>query len=646
MSIRRQLIILVSTLMMVVFAGTLYISVKNTQTYLSAQLKAHAQDTATSLGLSLIPAIQAGDKAKVDSMMDVIFDRGYYSDMQLEKDGVVWLSKNMDVWTAKVPAWFINSMPLQAPTMHSELSIAWVPSAKLSVTVHTGYAYEELWDVAKQNFFWLLLLALVIYFIIFVGLKRILIPLDQTEKQALAIANREFTIQASLPKTRELQNVVKAMNHMSHKVQENFSEQVELVKKYKDLAYIDALTGKINKRGLIAEIESFICNREEFLNGAFFIAQLSGIDSLNKTKGYEVGDQLIVEVAKYIDKNHMSANSVIAARIAGSAFGVLIKNPYMDEAEEMIVKILEQFSSHHQYEQEAMACQLFVGLTEFNSEKTSVSLFSEADLALRTAQSGGKQKWARYERTLNEVHTVRTASQWRDLIKQALENEALDLFIQPLQFFAEAAISSYEVLVRINESGNLIPAGTFMPMAEHHGLCEAVDRQVCSRLLPILENDKQYTYAINLSIESIQSQAFCEWLLEQLEKLGADAQRCLFEVKESLILHDSRIQERLLELGQHCAGLALENFGARQPDFSYLQKLKFKYIKVAGHYIHHIIDSPENQFYIKTLVQMSHGLDTLIIAEMVESEEMAEMVQKLGMDGAQGYFYGRPTHLL
>ncbi|MCW9025543.1 MAG: EAL domain-containing protein, partial [Gammaproteobacteria bacterium] len=121
---------------------------------------------------------------------------------------------------------------------------------------------------------------------------------------------------------------------------------------------------------------------------------------------------------------------------------------------------------------------------------------------------------------------------------------------------------------------------------------------------------------------------------------------CIFEIKESTILHDQVIQERLQELGQKSAGIALENFGARQPDFSYLQKLKFRYIKVASHYIHNITDNRENQFYIKTLVQMIHGLDTLVLAEMVESEMTEKMIQKLGMDGAQGYFYGKPTSLL
>ncbi|MCW9024708.1 MAG: diguanylate cyclase, partial [Gammaproteobacteria bacterium] len=492
MSIRKQLIILVSTLVMLVFAGTLFISVKNTQGYLNEQLKVHAQDTATSLGLSLIPALRDNDRAKADSLINAIFDRGYYSEIQLLNNEKIWIDKNMDIWTENAPGWFISMMPLEAPSMSSELTVEWVPSAKLNVTVYTGHAYDELWTVAKHNFFWLILLSSSIYLIIFFGLKKILIPLDLTEKQALAIANREFIVQKQLPKTRELQNVVKAMNHMSSKVKENFTEQVDLIKKYKDMAYIDALTGKINKRGLIAEIESFVCNQEEFLNGAFYIVHLSGIDEINKTQGYSAGDKIIEEVAKCIDKSHMSAHSVVSARIAGADFGVLLKNPYKGESEEMICKILEQYSSNYKHSKDR---QIYIGLTEFNSEKNSSSLFSEADLALRAAQSVGTQNWSKYERDVNEKHTVRTASQWREVIKTMIEQDAIELYIQPVHFFSDNQSACFEVLARINESGNLIPAGTFMPMAEHHGLCEDIDKRIIKKLLQQLHVEKHNTYA-------------------------------------------------------------------------------------------------------------------------------------------------------
>jgi len=145
MSLKRQILTLVAIVLGLSYAGTLYISIKSTQDYLNKQLSVHAQDTATSLGLSLAPVIRERDLAQANSMIDVIFDRGYFKRISLDAwQGSFRIERELDVWTAEAPDWFVKMLALDTPVQTSEIFVDWKNRAQLSVSIHPGYAYDEL----------------------------------------------------------------------------------------------------------------------------------------------------------------------------------------------------------------------------------------------------------------------------------------------------------------------------------------------------------------------------------------------------------------------------------------------------------------------------------------------------------------------
>ncbi len=640
MSLKKQIFILFAIVLGLAYTGTLYISVKSTQEYLNNQLAVHAQDTATSLGLSLAPAIRERDLARANSMIDVIFDRGYFNHISLEAwRGSFKVERHLDTWTAESPEWFIKLLALDTPVRSSEILIDWKNRAKISVSVHPGYAYNELWKITRNNILWLLLITVFIGLLVFYGLRRVLQPLLRTEQQALAIAQKMYIFQEELPKTRELRNVVTAMNLMTRKVRENIDAQIQQINRYQQLAYRDPLTGLANRRCYLAEVDNFVQHREEFRNAAVLIVHLSGLLNANEKYGYEYGDEALKTVKNCLHAINSGNGRQLIARIGGSDFGLLLKNPHADEAVSCADKILKEYTVHGDSKYPG---DLYIGITEFEEVKSIRTILSEADQARRQAESFASKKWHVFEKASTSALTTRTAGEWRSLLLDAIDKNNFELHIQPIKYFNKKNTALVEVLLRMNCDGQSVPASVFLSSAQDHDLLPRIDRLVVNRVLELVIENSERLYAVNLSINSLVDDDFIHWLLMTLEHAGERAKSLLFEISETRQLRSEAIQETLKKLANACAGVAIERFASGNQDFGYLMKLTLCYIKVSGRYIRGIENDAEHQFYIKTLLQMAHNLELDVVAESVETENVAELVEKLGFDAMQGYYVGHP----
>ena len=638
MSLKKQISILLATVLCLAYAGTLYISIKSTQEYLNNQLAVHAQDTATSLGLSLAPVIRQQDLAQANSMIDVIFDHGYYKHISLNAwQGKFRVERNLDVWTAKSPGWFIQLLKLDTPLRSSEILVDWKNRAQLSVSIHPGYAYDELWKITRNNILWLSLITAFISLLVFYGLRALLVPLLRTEQQALAIAKKEYIFQDELPHARELRNVVTAMNMMTEKVKVNIETLLEQANSYQQLAYLDALTGLANRRCYLAEVENFINQKDTFGNGAILLIHLSGLRAANEKQGYEYGDAALKTVARSLQSLNMEEGKHLLARISGSDFSVLLKNPHRHEAVDCAEHILKEYAlladSHY-------SGDLSVGIVEFDSAQETRSLLAEADQAQRQAASLPTEKWYRFESARQS--DTRTASEWRILLSEAIEREEFEFHLQTIKYFNGAHPDLFEVLLRVRQENNTVPASVFLTTAQEQTVLDKIDRLVVKRVLEFADENPTILYAVNLNIANLENASFVTWLLECLADAGDKARQLLFEVGESGKLTLDTIQDVLNQLANASAGVAVEHFGGGRQDFGYLMKLKLRYIKISGQYIRYIEDNKEHQFYLTALLKMAHSLELDVIAESVETETVARKLEALGFDAMQGYYIGHP----
>jgi len=244
MSLFRQLLILISFLFFMIFSINFVSGMTHIQEYLEIESRVHAQNTATSLGLSLRPYLAEYDDALINTTMNSIFDRGYYRDITLfNPAGKAWVELTNPNRVEGVPPWFIELLSLETASAESEINAGWMISGTVRVTINPGVAHYKLYQQAKRSAFSSLLMFGVSVVLLFIVLQWILRPLRDMERLAVDISEGRFETIEKLPSTTEIRNVATAMNMMSAKVDAHVAQ----LKKYaEDLAAV--LKSERNKR--------------------------------------------------------------------------------------------------------------------------------------------------------------------------------------------------------------------------------------------------------------------------------------------------------------------------------------------------------------------------------------------------------------
>ena len=652
MTLYRQIILSISLLFVLGFLGTVIISTDNLRTFMSAQLESHAQDTATSLGLSLSPPMQAGDMPVINSMVDAIFDRGDYQEITINTiNGEELLKRTSPTGIDQVPDWFVDAISLKPPTANALVMSGWRQAASVQVTSHPGHAYNELWINTVDTFWLFLVSASVILALALLAVNFMLRPLRQVEIQADAICNHSYPVQKKLPRTRELRQVVMAMNRLSEKVNCFFTEQASLTERLREQAYKDPVTGLGNRRYFNRQIHAQISNHEDSTQGALLMIELHGLVKVNELSGYIVGDQLLQRAGELIDTQLKNIENCFTARISGASFGVVIVGTGKEEAEilaETLCHTLLQLRADGLVDAEDI---VHIGIAMWEQGDTLPDLLSEADIALRAAQSKGQNTWQRYEPPAADQAKTLGSEHWRTFLRQTISECNINLYAQPV-LDIRAGVSGLEhkeILLRIpDRDGGSITAGVFMPMAERLGLTSEIDKLTISKLFSYMESmkDDATVYAVNLSSASLHDPAFIQWLCSSIEASPAYSKRLLVEFPEYGVLRDVQnsrhVIERLDALGCHCG---IDHFGRGFYSFGYLRSLRARYLKVDSSYTRDIDQEEDNQFFMQALTDTAHSIDILVIAQAIESDAERKTVESMNLDGIQGYLTGKPEAL-
>lgn len=652
MTLSKQLVALIVALLLLVFAGTFLISVHNTRDYLEKQLEFHAQDAATSLGLSISPYLAENDIATVTSMTDAIFDRGFYRVIRVEDmQGKPLVDRVLPVQIEGVPEWFIEQLPLTTPVGEAMLMSGWLQSGRVIVKSHPGYAYNQLWQTIVGTLRWFLVSAVIALLVGVLLLRRVLSPLRSVEEQAKAICNREFPILEKLPRTTDMRRIVEAMNRMSGKVRQMLDELERLAAGLRRQAYQHPVTGLANKRFFMDLLAHQVNSSEEFASGALCLVQLKHFKQYNDTHGYKAGDELLQEAARQLEMVARQWQRSQIAHLTGADFAVLVQECSEQEAVELAEQLAAALADLYGTGKLDDPDVGHVGVGYFDGSQTAATLLSEADMALRMAQTKGANGW--HLTCSNELgqSQARGALEWREFIGEALERDKIKLQFQPVVTCANKILMHREVLVRIPEKldspdqGTLLSAGLFMPQAESLGMTADIDKSVISQVLQLLADpaDVSTQYAINISLPSIRLDRFMRWMKEQLEAHRHLAPRLIFELPEYGVVANVEQATAFLELvTSFGAKFSIDHFGRSFGSLAYLRSMKVNYLKIDGSFMRSIEQNSDNQFFVQALAEIAHGLEIEVIAEAIEEESAWALLPSLHVDGAQGYFIGRP----
>lgn len=627
MTLSRILAIAVSLLMAVVFIGTLLINVGSTRDYLTEQLASHAEDAATSLGLSISATDVSRNVPAIESMVDAIFDRGYYREISVRRiDGQAILERRLRVDGVDAPRWFVDAIPLETPVGESVVMDGWRQVATIRVRSHPGYAYARLWASARDLGVWFAGAWLAAVALLLLVLRLLLAPLRAVEGQALAIGDRRFAVLEVVPRTRELRRVVSAMNAMSVKVKRMFAEHADMIERVREEAHRDPVSGFPNRRYFLERLEHLLATPDELGAGMLFLIHLDGIQACNEARGRDAGDRLVGEAARRLEAGLRLGPEAVFGRIDGARFALLVGAADVCAPARIAAGVQEALAP--------LALTVRVGEAPLVPGASGASLLATADARLR----------ATFSRPESDTPTTADGEALSRLLHDALSDGRLLLHFQPVLGLREERIFSHEVLVRIADAaGKEVPAGAFLPIAERHGLVGRLDRLVIATLLGRLDEPALAggEFAVNVSAASLADADFVRWLVAEVP--ACFRQRLVIEIAQP---DDdggfARLAGDLASLREAGWRCALDHFGAGFGSFSRLIDLRLAYIKLDGGIVRGLADRPASRFFVEEVARMARGIDLPVLAAGVESEADREALRACGIDGVQGYFVGRP----
>jgi len=648
MTLYRQLIIFTLVLFFLLFAGTWYAKLDSTRAFLVDQLESHAQDTATSLGLSVSQHVINHDMPSVESMINAVFDRGYYETIKLVdvKDKVV-MARVQNVKIENIPQWFIRWIPLKTPEASANVMSGWIQAGTIVVKSHPGYAYKTLWEDMISTTLWFLACGLFVLVAGGFGLRFLLRPLVLVEQQADAICRKEYEIQQRVPWTKELRRVVEAMNRMTQKVKEMFEEQVTQAEGLRERSYHDPVTGLGNRRYFDTQITARLDRRDSVTKGILLLIKLNDLDKLNQSKGFQAGDEFLKRMATLLQDSTRQYASGVLARLTGGDFGIFLPDAPAWDAEAIASGVAKKLSGLAA-EQLAVTDNIgYVGAATYETTTTIGRLLSEADLALTAAKQAGPNGWSVRAITEETAKMPLGQQQWREKLEKALQERRISLDAQPVVKTTDRnQLLHLEIFSRIvQEDGKFLSAGIFMPLAERLNLVSSIDRIVLEEVLKLDRRQlKVDSVAVNVSPASLQDNEFRQWVYSFLKNPLPHAPRIIFEFSEFGAVQNLSLVKEFSTVVRECGhSMGLDHYGQSFSHLGYLQSLRPDYVKIDRAYTGELKDEEsDSRFFIGSLCSVAHSIDIAVIAEGVETEQQAKILKELNMDAIQGYYIDRP----
>ncbi|OUR66923.1 hypothetical protein A9Q73_06470 [Bermanella sp. 47_1433_sub80_T6] len=641
MSIRRQLALCIGLLMLLIMSGNLVINVLQLQSNYEQQLKARADETATTLALSMSHSALLEDDAVLRSMVDVVFDRGHFAQIRfdyLDSDRSVVRDAEQDL-APNVPKWFKNWMRLSAGAARAHVSQGWQQLGYLTVTLHPGAMYLQLWRLVQAEIAWFGLMLFVAVYGLRLLLHWQLQPLKQVLTLVDKLAHNQFSHITEQPKARELKSLVNSMNALSDRLHQSFVAHGETVSRLQQDNFNDHLTGLNNRKGW----ERFLLDHmkeDNFSRGWMALLNVENLSQLNTQQGKSLTDELLAQIGWQLTHDSLlSHEHVCVARTNGGEFWLFSPDP-LDDKYLQRIKTIEKNLLHLSLVQQYQG-HLCMAVLPVHEVLPPSSLKHQLDLLL------GRARTQHLGLLVGEVeeHTIINWQHWRQKLEEALVKGSIELYRQPL-FNPKGDMLQQEVHCRLMCVGEAsMAAGLFWPMVEKLALATAFDRLIVEKWQAHFDlHPHSGDWVLNLSGKSLNDEVFCHWLEQVLS--NEQKQALIIEFSEYTLVHSSdRARTWLGHITQQGVRLSVDHIGTSGKSFGFLARFPLYQGKIERRFIREIHQHKENAFFVAGMVQVFHAQQTLCFAEGVESDLEKMALLELDVDGVMGYGLQKPALL-
>ncbi len=428
----------------------------------------------------------------------------------------------------------------------------------------------------------------------------------------------------------------------------DLSEQKATEEKIRHVAHHDALTGLPNRLHLQISLEQAIAaaHREKAEVALMFI-DLDRFKIINDTLGHNVGDGLLVEVARRLKES--VRDSDLVARLGGDEFVVALSgHDTANIAAHVAEKVLAQLSQPYQIEGHLLHSTPSIGISLYPHDGDDIdTLMKNADTAMYHAKSMGRNNFQFFSPEMNQSTNDRLLLE--NSLHQALERGEFEIFYQPQADMQSGLLVGAEALIRWRHpERGMVPPLQFIPLAEENGMILPIGawvlREVCRRIsawqqagLPALR------VAVNLSPRQFRQESLVASILGALEEFAVPASALELEITESSVMDnpDAAVLQ-LKKLNQHGLSIAIDDFGTGYSSLSYLKRFPVSKLKIDRSFVMDIPGDANDTAIAIAVIQLAKSLGLKTVAEGVETAAQREFLAAQGCDFLQGYWYGKP----
>lgn len=433
------------------------------------------------------------------------------------------------------------------------------------------------------------------------------------------------------------------------------TESQALTEKLAYQAEHDYLTGLTNRRGFEAALD---LAHQQVVNGeapqVLMLLDLDQFKLVNDTCGHLAGDELLRQVTALLQGLMLPARSTLG-RLGGDEFGILLSSTSDAEAQVLAERILHALVQYRfVWQGRPHGVTVSIGLVRLNQRCASPQeAMSQADVACFAAKDAGRNQLSWYSSDDQDLQERHNEIQLLATLKEAIEQNRFQLYYQAIMPMnvKTTDVHHLEILLRLLDGdGRIIAPGAFIPAAERFDMMAQVDRWVVEHSIRYLAQCQAAAkpvphIAINLSGKSLTKQTLA-FILQQLDEAQVPAYCICFEITETAAISNLKESSLFIEtLRTRGCKFALDDFGSGFSSFNYLKSLPVDFLKIDGSLVTDIAEDKVSRQMVIAVNDIAHSLGCSTIAEFVENESILSELAAIGVDYAQGYYFGKPAPL-
>ncbi len=418
------------------------------------------------------------------------------------------------------------------------------------------------------------------------------------------------------------------LSELNQHLEEKIAQNARFI--YKQ-AYYDRLTQLPNRLSLINDIK-------ERVDETIFLVNVDDFSSINDFYGHIVGDTVLQKVAEILKKGCKKENKIY--KLPSDEFVIIspLENRYT-VIEKLIHKVIDLIE-----EQEFIVDGLRIHI----SVTIGASYINEAGTGLRNADMALKQAKRTNKKFLIFKEDLKLAKQYEEniqkvhLIKNALHNDGIVPYFQPIIDIKTQKVHKYEALVRIiTQDGEVISPANFLEASQKLKFYEEIMKRMIKKSFEYAKA-KGVNFSINLSYDDITDDEFKAYLFGMIKDYDVASLLTIEILETQAIDYETNVQSFVEEIYNLGAKVAIDDFGSGYANFKHITKIKCDYLKIDGSLIRDIDTHVESRLIVETIIVFAKKLGKKTVAEFVHSQKVFDMVKELGIDYAQGFFLGKP----